>query len=137
LLCPHCKQLDTTAESRVYRTKLGLKPEATVYRAVGCRECRNTGYHGRRAIFEWMDSSAEIRSLILKNGSTDSIRDSARRAGMTTLSEDGRRLVEEGITTIEEVLSVTTVHEMESMEAKPNGHAPATGAEAALPRSLI
>jgi type II secretory ATPase GspE/PulE/Tfp pilus assembly ATPase PilB-like protein len=97
LLCPHCKQVDATPESRVYRTKLGIKPTATVYRAVGCRECRNTGYHGRRAIFEWMDSSSEIRSLILKNSSTDAIRDSARRAGMKTLSEDGRRLVEEGM----------------------------------------
>ena len=143
LLCPHCKQVDTTPESRVYRAKLGIKPDATVYRAVGCRECRNTGYHGRRAIFEWMDSSTEIRSLILKNGSTDAIRDSARRAGMKTLAEDGRRLVEEGITTIEEILSVTTVHEMESTEAntKLNGHAPATNGakdpQAALPRSLL
>ncbi|WP_414660033.1 GspE/PulE family protein [Horticoccus sp. 23ND18S-11] len=138
LLCPHCKEVDTTTESRVYRTKLGIKPEAKVYRAVGCRECRQTGYHGRRAIFEWMDSSSEIRSLILKNGSTDAIRDSARRAGMKTLAEDGRRLVEQGISTIEEILSVTTVHEMETTDAKPNHHAPATnGAEAALPRSLI
>ena len=107
-------------------------PDAQVYRAVGCRECRNTGYHGRRAIFEWMDTNTEIRSLILKNSSTDAIRDAARRAGMKTLAEDGRRLVEEGITTIEEILSVTTVHEMESTEAKA-AHAP----EAPLPRDLI
>jgi type II secretory ATPase GspE/PulE/Tfp pilus assembly ATPase PilB-like protein len=46
------------------------------------------------------------------NASTDLIREAACRAGMTTLAEDGRRLVEEGVTTIEEVLSVTTVHEM-------------------------
>ncbi len=135
LLCPHCKQADTTPESHVYRTKLGIKPTAKVYRAVGCRECRNTGYHGRRAIFEWMDSSSEIRSLILKNASTDLLRNAACRAGMKTLAEDGRRLVEEGITTIEEVLSVTTVHEMETTEAKPAHAAPA--AEVVLPRSLI
>src|SRR5204863_6087835 len=134
----HCRQLDTTPEARDYKIKLGIKPEAKVYRAVGCRECRNTGYHGRRAIFEWMDSSSEIRTLILKNSSTDAIREAARRAGMRTLAEDGRRLVEEGITTIEEVLSVTTVHEMESGETKP-AHPPASanGAETALPRSLI
>ncbi|MBL9189572.1 MAG: type II/IV secretion system protein [Opitutaceae bacterium] len=136
LLCPHCKQVDTTPESREYRVKLGIRPTAKVYRAVGCRECRNTGYHGRRAIFEWMDSSSEIRSLILKNASTDSIRNSACRAGMKTLAEDGRRLVEEGITTIEEVLSVTTVHEMETTEVKPAATA-APAAEAVLPRSLI
>ena len=137
LLCPHCKQVDTTPEAREYKVKLGIKPEAKVYRAVGCRECRNTGYHGRRAIFEWMDSSSEIRSLILKNASTDAIRDSARRAGMITLAEDGRRLVEEGITTIEEILSVTTVHEMESTPATPPQTPGSAGAQPALPRSLI
>jgi general secretion pathway protein E/type IV pilus assembly protein PilB len=138
LLCPHCKQVDTTPEARAYKLKLGIRPDAKVYRAVGCRECRQTGYHGRRAIFEWMDSSSEIRTLILKNSSTDAIRDSARRAGMKTLAEDGRRLVEEGVTTIEEVLSVTTVHEMESTESKPSHPVGATnGAEVTLPRSLI
>ena len=139
LLCPHCKQPDATPEARDYKLKIGIRPEAKVWRAVGCRECRNTGHHGRRAIFEWMDSSSEIRSLILKNGSTDAIRNSACRAGMKTLAEDGRRLVEEGVTTIEEVLSVTTVHEMESTPATsapfaaPAAHAP----EPTLPRSLI
>ncbi len=52
---------------------------------------------------------------------------------MRTLSEDGRRLVEEGITTIEEVLSVTTVHEMESGEIKPaHPTSAANGTEVAL-----
>jgi hypothetical protein len=91
-----------------------------------------------------MDTSSEIRSLILKNSSTDAIRDSARHAGMKTLAEDGRRLVEEGITTIEEVLSVTTVHEMETTDTKPGGHplgvngvSSAKSSETTLPRSLI
>jgi len=138
LLCPHCRQVDTTAEARDYKVKLGIAPETKVYRAVGCRECRQTGYHDRRAIFEWMDTSSEIRSLILKNSSTDAIRDTARRAGMMTLAEDGRRLVEQGITTIEEVLSVTTVHEFATSEAAVNHHPPAVStAEPPLPRALI
>jgi type II secretory ATPase GspE/PulE/Tfp pilus assembly ATPase PilB-like protein len=73
-----------------------------------------------------MDTNAEIRQLILVNGSTDAIRAAACRAGMTTLSEDGARLVGEGVTTIEEVLSVTTVHEM-----APAIPAPKTGTTAA------
>ena len=52
----------------------------TIYKSVGCRECRNTGFFGRHAIFEWMDTDNEIRQLILKNASTDQIRDAARRA---------------------------------------------------------
>jgi hypothetical protein len=121
LLCPHCKAVDDTPTARTYRTRLGIRPDATIYKSVGCRECRQTGFHGRRAIFEWMDSSNEIRQLILRNASTDAIRESACRAGMTTLAQDGRRLVEEGVTTIEEVLSVTTVHEM---APAPHGTAP-------------
>jgi len=112
VLCKQCKQVDNSPTAQTYRTRLGIRADATIYKSVGCRECRNTGFHGRRAIFEWMDSSNEIRQLILRSASTDVIRESACRAGMTTLADDGRRLVEEGVTTMEEVLSVTTVHEM-------------------------
>lgn len=124
VLCPHCKAVDDSAQARTYKQRIGIPANTVIYRAVGCRECRNTGFHGRRAIFEWMDSSSEIRQLILKSASTDAIRDAARRAGMTTLAEDGRRLVQEGVTTIEEVLSVTTVHE------EAPSHHPAAGSPA-------
>ena len=59
-----------------------------------------------------MDSDNEIRQLILKNASSDQIREAARRGGMRTLAEDGWRLVRKGITTVEEVLSVTTAKEV-------------------------
>ena len=118
LLCPKCKAVDDSPAARAYRGRIGIPEETPIYRAVGCRECRQTGFHGRQAIFEWMDTSNEIRQLILQNASTDVIRDAARRAWMTTLAEDGRRLVREGRTTIEEVLSVTTVHEEDPRAAK-------------------
>lgn len=114
LLCPHCKTVDHSPAAHVFRLRLGLSSDTVMYQAVGCRECRQTGFHGRRALFEWMDSSPEIRRLILKSGSTDELRETARRAGMRTLAEDGRRLVAEGLTTIEEVLSVTTSTEHET-----------------------
>jgi general secretion pathway protein E/type IV pilus assembly protein PilB len=79
-----------------------------IFRAVGCRECRNTGYHGRRAIFEWMDSNNEIRQLILKNVRA-TFSEAAWRAGMRTLADDGWRPVREGVTTPEEVLRVTKI----------------------------
>jgi type IV pilus assembly protein PilB len=59
-----------------------------------------------------MDTDNEIRELVLKNASSDLIRDAARRCGMKTLAEDGWRLVAMGITTAEEVLSVTTAKEV-------------------------
>ncbi|HEY4256709.1 MAG TPA: type II/IV secretion system protein [Candidatus Udaeobacter sp.] len=119
LLCPHCKAVDDSVTARAYRARLSLPPDVTLYHAVGCRECRNTGYHGRRAIFEWMDVNSEIRQLILRNASTDLIRAAACRAGMRTLADDGGRLVRAGVTTLEEILSVTTIHETDVAIEKP------------------
>ncbi len=116
VLCVHCKQEDTTPAAQAFKAQLGIASHTPIYRAVGCRQCRNTGYHGRRAIFEWMDVDQEIRRLILKNASADVLRDSARRNGMRTLAEDGWRLVRLGITTPEEVLRVTK-------EQSPGGEA--------------
>jgi general secretion pathway protein E/type IV pilus assembly protein PilB len=112
VLCKQCKQPDTSPTAQAFKVKLGIPADHVTYRAVGCRECRNTGFHGRHAIYEWMDSSNEIRQLILNSASTDAIRDAARKDGMRTLAEDGWRLVRQGITTVEEVLSVTTAKEV-------------------------
>jgi general secretion pathway protein E/type IV pilus assembly protein PilB len=113
VLCKHCKQADDSPTAQAFKARLGIPANTTIYKSVGCRECRNTGFHGRHAIFEWMDTDSEIRQLVLKNASTDQIRDVARRAGMRMLAEDGWRLVRLGITTVEEVLSVTTAKEVE------------------------
>jgi len=112
VLCVHCKQPDDSQTANAFKVKLGIPAEATLYKSVGCRECRNTGFHGRQAIFEWMDTNPEIRQLILQNTSSDVLRDAARRAGMRSLAEDGWRLVAKGMTTVEEVLSVTTAKEV-------------------------
>ena len=95
-----------------FKEQVGIPKNHVIYKSVGCRECRNTGFMGRHAIFEWMDADAEIRQLILKNSSSDVIRESARKSGMRTLADDGWRLVRQGITTVEEVLSVTTAKEV-------------------------
>ena len=118
VLCPLCKQVDTSPTAEALRVELKFGAEARIYRAVGCRECRMTGYHGRRGIFEWMKSTAEIRRLILKNSSSGEIRDAARRSGLRTLAEDGWRLVREGLTTPEEVLRVTKDQAMSDEEDK-------------------
>jgi len=112
VLCKHCKQVDDSPAARAFKAQVGIPANAIIYKSIGCRECRNTGFFGRHAIFEWMDSDNEIRQLILKNASSDLIRDAARRGGMKTLAEDGWRLVRQGVTTVEEVLSVTTAKEV-------------------------
>ena len=108
VLCPECKVPDTSAHANAFRLRMGMGPDVELFKGVGCRHCRQTGFFGRHAIFEWMDTDENIRRMILENASTDQIRAAARAAGMRTLSEDGWRLVAEGITTVEEVLGVTT-----------------------------
>ncbi|MCI0744636.1 MAG: GspE/PulE family protein [Verrucomicrobia subdivision 3 bacterium] len=107
VLCSHCKQEDTSPATQAFKADVNFPAGTAVFRAVGCRECRQTGYHGRRAIFEWMDSNNEIRQMILRNCSSDQLREAAKRSGMRTLAEDGWRLVRLGVTTPEEVLRVT------------------------------
>jgi type II secretion system protein E len=112
VLCTHCKVPDDSTTANAFKVKLGIPQDTMLYKSVGCRECRNTGFHGRQAIFEWMDTNPEIRQLILQNTSSDVLRAAARRAGMRTLAEDGWRIVAKGMTTVEEVLSVTTAKEV-------------------------
>jgi len=134
VLCVHCKQEDNSPAAQAFKAQVGISANTTIYRSVGCRECRQTGFFGRHAIFEWMDSSNEIRQLILKNVSSDILRDAAVRGGMRTLAEDGWRLVRMGLTTVEEVLSVTTAKEVAAStksHAQAAEHAKEQAAEAA------
>jgi len=78
-----------------------------LYFGKGCQSCFHTGYRGRTAICEIMRMDDALRRAVLEGGSTASVRDLARAAGMRTLRESGLRAVNEGVTTIEEVLHET------------------------------
>ena len=106
-LCPECKTVDDSPTTAALKDHVGLAAKTIIYKAVGCRACRNTGYHGRQGIFEWMDLNNEIRQMVLKNCSSGEIRETATRNGMRSLSDDGWRLIAKGVTTPEEVMRVT------------------------------
>lgn len=106
-LCKHCKVVDDTPATQALLESHEELHGATLYRAVGCRECRQTGYHGRHGIFEMMALTPEIRKMILKNCSSGEIGETARHAGLRTLREDGWRLACEGVTSADEVIRVT------------------------------
>ncbi len=112
-LCDDCKvAYKPDAETL---KKIGLTPEQakkyTFYKPVGCAECNQTGYKGRIAIFEIMQMTAEIAKLTVERADASLIRKQAIHDGMTVLLTDGVRKIEEGITTIEEVLRVATIDE--------------------------
>jgi len=78
-----------------------------LYRPEGCECCRNTGYRGRKGIYELLVTNEEIRHLVTQACTSDVIKQAAVRNGMETLREDGWNKVLSGITTIDEVLRVT------------------------------
>jgi general secretion pathway protein E/type IV pilus assembly protein PilB len=80
---------------------------ALLYRAVGCRICRGTGYSGRVGLYELLATSDEIRCLAAERTSSARIRSAAIASGMRTLRRDGWKKVLEGQTTVDEVLRVT------------------------------
>jgi len=107
VLCEDCKAEDTTARTVALRERIVALRSARSFRAVGCKNCRMTGFTGRRAVFELMTMSGPIRTILLRGGSSVEIKDTAKREGMKTLIEDGWRLVCEGVTTPAEVLRVS------------------------------
>jgi type IV pilus assembly protein PilB len=76
-------------------------------RGKGCAQCLQTGYKGRRGIYELMTPNEHVRTLIMKRSSTEEIHHAAIDAGMTVLRENGMDLVAEGLTTKEEIFRVT------------------------------
>ena len=111
VICVHCK---TRVED--YPTELLLEtgfreeelPELELYRGAGCEECSKTGYQGRLAFYEVLPMIEEMRSLVMSHATTDEIRKRAIEAGMVTLRQGGLVKVRHGMTTIEEVLRVTS-----------------------------
>jgi general secretion pathway protein E/type IV pilus assembly protein PilB len=85
------------------------KDRGEIYRAVGCRQCRGTGYRGRTGIYELLVTNDDIRRLAAERTPTNLIKRAAMQAGMRTLRQDGWRKVCRGQTTVEEVLRVTKV----------------------------
>src|SRR5208282_1132831 len=106
VLCPECKVEDTSPTTAAFKEQMNIPKNVKVYRGVGCQACRNTGYHGRHGIFEWMDLTNGIRQMVLKSASSGEIREVAVRNGMHSLSDDGWRLIGMGLTTPEEVMRV-------------------------------
>jgi type IV pilus assembly protein PilB len=109
-ICRNCIE-ETTYDEKIIK-ELGVPDELLkdikFYKGRGCEKCGRTGYKGRIGIFEVMPITPSLRELILKGASSDEIREKAREEGMHTLREDGIIKIKKGITTVEEVLRITT-----------------------------
>ena len=118
VLCPECKEVDTNPD-RVMMHGLGWTDEEIdsniIYTAtIGgeCRTCRGLGYKGRRAVCETMYFTSTIRTMIAESADAideDAIREEALKDGMLTLAASARILVNEGETSVEEMMRMTSM----------------------------
>ncbi|MGZ4389390.1 MAG: ATPase, T2SS/T4P/T4SS family [Gaiellaceae bacterium] len=106
-LCVECREAYHADEADY--SQLGLSPqewpELVLFRSRGCARCAGTGFRGRVALYEVMPVQGKIRRLI--DGSTEEIFAAAVEQGMTTLRQDGVRLVLEGVSSLDEIRRVT------------------------------
>jgi general secretion pathway protein E len=108
-LCPHCrireKVLPEVAEEVGFKR---LKPEGEIflYRPGGCAKCNN-GYAGRTAIVEILAMTDNLRQAVMRAGDARALQKVAKEDGLTTMFENGLRMVLEGATSLEEVVRVT------------------------------
>ncbi len=108
-LCRHCKQPGELSETemRALRLESTQLRDTHVMHAVGCEHCRGLGYRGRMGIFEIFVIDDDVRHMINQRKPTVLLRQKARELGMRTLREDGARKVLAGLTSAEEVISIT------------------------------
>lgn len=104
-ICSQCKEQYDPDPAKL-PPDFTLEPGEKLYRGKGCRECRETGYKGRQGIFELLTVNDEIREIVVRQGTSGEIQQAARKAGMSTMRDDGWDKVRQGITTVEEVLRV-------------------------------
>ena len=105
-LCPHCKKSYEPTEQELTYLKMKTPP-ALVYQSKGCEKCLGKGYLGRTGIYELLEITPAIRSLISSRKESQVIQEAAIREGFRPLREDAIGKVVSGVTTIEELLRVT------------------------------
>lgn len=113
MLCDRCKVPHALTEADLAKDPrfavIGFKCGEVVHEARGCERCGGTGYRGRNGVFEILEMSDEVRTLIGPQTDSHSIDAAAMRGGMTTMLEDAVAKCRAGWTTVPEVFRVTTV----------------------------
>ncbi len=106
-LCPACrrKRLATEEEKRILSRSAAEKIE--IYEPLGCGRCDNTGYRGRIGVYEIMEISSKLKTIISKGGDADDIKNQALKEGMYTLRMSATELVLDGTTSYSEMMKVS------------------------------
>ena len=110
LICPNCREQVRVSGEELQRRypRLGLSEDLVVSVGHGCATCDRTGYSGRRAVFELLIPTEDLRRLIADRAPGSALREAARAAGMTPLRDAVVTRVQSGETTLEEAVRVTS-----------------------------
>ena len=106
VLCPHCKKAIPAAQNECDLLKVSCKPPPTLYHAVGCKHCSQTGFAGRTGIYETIAIDEKLRAMIHDNTNAQDMESYAHKSA-PNIQQDGFAKVLTGVTSLEEVLRVT------------------------------
>ena len=101
-ICPHCKKPYRPSDEELSLLKLPADADITFYRGEGCPECRHSGFHGRRAVFEILTVNDKLRRLISQGADYDALLKAAADTDFTSMRDNCRALVLSGETTAAE-----------------------------------
>ncbi len=107
-ICEGCKEPCEVTPSVLKRLNINPPKNAVFYHGTGCSKCNNTGYRGRMGTLEILLIDDTIREMVVKGKSSDDIKEYAVSHGMKTLRDNAFQKALSGLTTIEEVLRITT-----------------------------
>jgi type IV pilus assembly protein PilB len=110
-LCQACKEPYSPDDLSLKYMGLVPEPGLTFYRQKGCEKCSFTGYKGRVGVYEVLRMNSELRRLVAQGGKSEDIAETAIRNGMRTLKDYSVWLLQNGWTTMDEVLQVVAVHD--------------------------
>ena len=114
-LCPHCSLPSPRKPEELAEIGFPVEWADKIRRPAGCDRCRLTGYSGRTALFEICMMTSRMQEMIQQRASGPDLRELALREGMIPLRRAGWLKVADGVTSVEEVLSVTT-SELEALD---------------------
>jgi type IV pilus assembly protein PilB len=107
-LCNHCKQRTIVSPESLAEANIRVGCEVEAYEPVGCSRCTQSGYRGRVGLFSVLIMSEQLKEMAIAHAPESEIAAVGKEEGMLTLREDGLRKVRSGLTSLEEVVRVTT-----------------------------
>lgn len=120
-LCEHCRyevEIEDAQRAMLDRTPEKAYP-SKLYRSHGCKYCNHIGYKGRMALFELLPLTDRLKHEMMKGSNEENLWRRSREDGMQTLLEDGIKRVELGLTSLDEVLRVVTLHRTSAFQEHP------------------